>query len=587
MLALLALGLVLALLFAFVQPLYTANQWVTDQLTVADEPSPNIVIGGIDDATLNEYGRLVEWPRRLHAQAIDNLSLAGARVISYDVIFTDTTPDDEVLATSMENAGNVVLAAVGAGTLDTTRPVINYQQVLSPVSPLAEHMTSVGHANLTPDRDGTVRRLPLFIQDADGDTYPAISLATLQTLFSLPGLEELPPAGGNVHLLGRDIPLDSTYRLRVNFASDDARRTYIPYADLIKGTFDSTLVRNKIVLIGMTATGDLDSWAVPGTAGKIPGVYIHATAMDTMLFQRFLTEAGAVPTFLIILLITAIMSLTLPRLKLRWGILLTVVLFVGYLVAGFFSFDHGYVMDMLYPLLALPLLFVGNVICYVVIERADQRFVKDLFGRYVSPEVAGEILSLADTGNLSLGGENREVTVLFADMRNFTQASARMTPEAVMEMLNTYLSIFIDCILENGGMINKFAGDNVMAIWNAPQSQNDGPRLAVRTAVEAQCRIAELHQDSPGVAVQFGVGINTGAAIAGNLGSVGRAEYTVIGDTVNLASRICGAAPGGETWIGPETYRQIAEYLEAEELAPQSFKGKDEPVVVYRVIGCQ
>jgi len=224
----------------------------------------------------------------------------------------------------------------------------------------------------------------------------------------------------------------------------------------------------------------------------------------------------------------------------------------------------------------------------IVTEQSDKRFVKELFGKYVSPQVAEEILSLADTGKLELGGEQRAVTVLFADIRHFTQMSEQMSPEATVNMLNTYLSVIIDRVLQNGGTVNKFAGDNIMAIWNAPQFQSEHARLAVKAAGEAQQKIVELQHSDPSLPqVQFGIGINTGEALAGNVGSSGRAEYTVIGDAVNLASRICSATPGDEVWIGPETYHQAKDYLEVEELEPQTFKGKTERVVTYRVIGWQ
>ena len=585
-LALLGLGSILALFLTLVQPFYTANQWVTDQLFLTETPSPNIVIVGIDDATLEHYeSRLTEWPRSRHAQAIDNLSQAGAQAIGIDVLFTDSSPDDDILAAAIQAAGNVVLPLVGTEALGLSEKGVTYQQFLLPAAPLREHSANIGHANITPDRDGTVRRLPMVITDTTGQVYPAFSLAVMHTHFSIPFPDSYEALDEALHAVARNIPIDSSLRLRVNFSADDASRAYISYADVIEGNFDPSVVRNKIVLIGMTATGEVDAWKVPTSAGKIPGVYIHADAMDTILNERYLTEAGTGIMLLITLLLAAIVALALPRLRLLWGGVLTAVLFIGFLVAGFFLFDSGYVMDMLYPLLTLPLVFGGNVVSQVVIERSDKRFVRDLFGRYVSPEVANEILSLADVGRLRLGGEQREVTVLFADMRNFTAASEQMTPEAIVEMLNTYLSIIIDSVLENDGMINKFAGDNVMAVWNAPQFQTDYARLAVKAACEAQEKIAELQKDdsSPNK-VQFGIGINTGDAVAGNVGSTGRAEYTVIGDAVNLASRICSVAPGGEVWIGPETYRQAADYLEVEEMEPQTFKGKAEPVVVYQVV---
>ncbi len=585
-LALLGLGGILALFFTLVQPFYTANQWITDQLFLTQDPSPNIVIVGIDDATLNRYGqRLTEWSRSRHAQAIDNLSQAGAQAIGIDVLFADSSPDDDILATAIQSAGNVVLPLVGSEVLELTEEGVSYQQILFPAAALREHLANTGHANITPDRDGTVRQLPLVITDDTGQAYPAFSLAVLHTHFSLPMPDAYTPVDGTLNAVARDIQVDSFLRLRVNFSPDDNSRPYLSYADVIEGNFDPSVVNNKIVLIGLTATGEVDAWEVPTSAGKVPGVYIHADAMDTILNELYLTEAGAAIMLLITLLLAVIAALALPRLRLLWGGALSLILFVGFLVAGFFLFDSGYVLDMLYPLLTLLIVFGGNVLSQVVIERTDKRFVRDLFGRYVSPEVANEILSLADVGRLRLGGEQREVTVLFADMRNFTAASEKMTPEAIVDMLNTYLSIIIDSVLENGGMINKFAGDNVMAVWNAPQFQTDYARLAVKSACEAQEKIAELQKDdtSPDK-VQFGIGINTGDAVAGNVGSTGRAEYTVIGDAVNLASRICSAAPGGKVWIGPETYRQAADYLEVEEMEPQTFKGKAEPVVVYQVV---
>jgi len=194
-------------------------------------------------------------------------------------------------------------------------------------------------------------------------------------------------------------------------------------------------------------------------------------------------------------------------------------------------------------------------------------------------------VSRADTGELRLGGEQREVSVLFADIRSFTTISEQLAPEAIVKMLNTYLSVMADAVVRHNGIVNKFAGDSIMAVWNAPQSQPEHALLAVKAAWEAQQKVAELKQsDSQLFPVQFGIGINTGIALAGNVGSAGRSEYTVIGDSVNTSSRICSSTPGGEVWIGAETYNQTKDYIETEELEPQSLKGKAAPVAVYRVV---
>jgi adenylate cyclase len=573
-----------------VQPLYSINLWFSDQLFTSEPPSPNIVIAGIDDNTLEAYGRWADWPRSLHAQAIDNLNRAGAKVIGFDVIFTDISPDDEILATAMAQADNVVLAAVGTQLVSQARGEITYDNFLLPTASLEQAASSIGHANVIPDGDGTVRRLPLIVKSSSGQIYPSLTLAVLYRLFSMPLPQEYLLKNGAVNLLARDIPVDTSYCLRINFSADNARRPYVSYGDVISGNFDSSLVKNKIVLIGMTATGEPDTWAIPTSVSKVPGVFIHAAAMDTILTERFLTGPSTVITLMIMLLLVGITAFALPRCGTRYwtdiakGVGITAGLFVAYLVAGFLAFDRGYILDLFYPLSLLPVIYVSNIIYIVITEQSDKRFVKELFGRYISPQIAREIVSRADAGQLHLGGEQREVSILFADIRNFTRLSEQLSPEAIVKMLNTYLSVIADAVVQHDGIVNKFAGDSIMAVWNAPQSQPEHALLAVKAAWEAQQKVAELKQsDSQLFPVQFGIGVNTGIALAGNVGSVGRTEYTVIGDSVNTTSRICSSTPGGEVWIGAETYNQTKDYIETEKLEPQSLKGKAAPVTVYRV----
>ena len=312
--------------------------------------------------------------------------------------------------------------------------------------------------------------------------------------------------------------------------------------------------------------------------------------MDTILTERFLTEPGTATTLMIMLVLVGITAFALPRCGTRHrtdiakaaGV--TAGLFVACLAGGFLAFDRGYILDLFYPLLLLPIVFVGNTLYMVVVEQSDKRFVKGLFGRYISPQIAKEIVSRADAGDLRLGGEQRDVSVFFADIRGFTTISERLSPEGLMQMLNTYLSVIADTVVQHDGIVNKFVGDNIMAVWNAPQSQPDHALLAVKAAWEAQQKLAELREkDNRPLPVQFGIGINTGIAVAGNVGSAGRSEYTVIGDSVNTASRICSSTPANEVWIGPETYNQTKDYIETEKLEPQSVKGKAAPITMYRV----
>ena len=580
-----AVGCLFTLLAISIQPFTSINWWLSDQLFTPEPPSPNIVIVGIDDATLKTYGKWSEWQRKLHAQAIDNLSKAGAGVIGLDILFTDTSADDSVLAQAIENAGNVVLPVVGVEPLPSNEDEVTYEDFLLPTEPLQQASINLGHANMVSDGDGVVRRLPLVARDDSGQTYPAFILAILNTFFSKPPVEEYLMQGNKLHLLDRDIPVDASGSLRINFTSGAESYIQLSYGDVIAGNFDPSVVKHKVVLVGMTATGELDAWKTPISKSRMPGVWIHANAIDTILRQRFLVDTRGDTSLLVMLFLVVIAGLTLPRLKLKWGGMLVSGLFAGYLVVVFLVFDNGYIMNVLYPLMLLPVAYVTNILCVVIAEQADRQLIKDLFGRYVSPQVATEIIGLADTGMLKLGGEQRTVSVLFADIRGFTEICERMLPGDVVNMLNSYLSIIMKRILDNEGTVNKFAGDNIMAMWNAPQFQEGHARSAVKSAWEAQQAIIERQSNDPSLPrVQFGIGINTGEVLAGNIGSAGRTEYTVIGDAVNMASRICSATPGGEIWIGPDTYRQIMGYVEVEELEPQSFKGKAEPVAVYRVV---
>ncbi len=587
-LVLFGIGVLFTVFFTFVQPFTFIQLWLSDQLFMEEPPSPNIVVVGIDDDTLTTFGKWSEWTRDFHALAIDNLAAAGAKVIGFDVLFVDSSPDDALLAEVMANAGNVVLPVAGTQAIASNGGAVTYNQVLVPVAPLAENAVSTGHVNIIPDRDGKVRSLPLVVRDSAGNYYPSFSLAVLYTMASMPLPDAWARENGSLHLLLRDVPVDSGYRLLVNYSAGASSRPYISYKDVISGDFDPSVVKNKIVVIGMTATGELDTWEIPTSAEKVPGVFIQAAAMDTILTSRFLSEVSLPVQLLIMFSLTVVLSLALPRLRLKWGVPLIIVIFAAYLVISFFAFDGGHIMNLVYPPLLLALMFIGSVITMIVMEQSDKRFVKDLFGRYVSPQVANQILDLADTGNLQLGGEQREATIMFADIRGFTKMSENMTPKEIVNMLNAHLGVAIDRVLANGGMVNKFAGDNIMAVWNAPQAQPEHARLACKAACEIQEGLAALQEKDPSLPrAQFGIGINTGLVVAGNVGSSGRTEYTVIGDAVNLASRICSATPATEVWIGPETFRQTREQAECITLELQSFKGKAEQVQVYRLLSCR
>ncbi|MCK4964693.1 MAG: adenylate/guanylate cyclase domain-containing protein, partial [Dehalococcoidia bacterium] len=237
------------------------------------------------------------------------------------------------------------------------------------------------------------------------------------------------------------------------------------------------------------------------------------------------------------------------------------------------------------PPLAILGTFVGVNLFNITAERSEKREITKTFGRYVSSSVVEGILTALEEGDLNLEGQQQEVTVAFADVRGFTSMAENMQPEELVRVLNIYLSVVIKEVLRHEGMINKFGGDSVMAIWNVPTRCEGHALLATKAAIDAQHAIRELQRSDAALPkVDFSIGINTGKAVAGNLGSEDRLEYSVVGDVVNIAARLTSLAEGGKVWIGSDTYDLIRDYCVAKPLGTLELKGKRELIRAYEVV---
>jgi adenylate cyclase len=254
------------------------------------------------------------------------------------------------------------------------------------------------------------------------------------------------------------------------------------------------------------------------------------------------------------------------------------------MIVAFSLFDQGIILNMVYPPLALLSTFIGMTLYRIASVQSEKKEITSIFGRYVPPQVVRKIISALDEGELKLGGDQHDVTVMFADIRGFTSMSDKIEPEELVRALNLYLSTVVAVASKYDGMINKFGGDSVMVVWNVPIMCKEHAYLAVRAATETQRAIEDLQAKEPTLPkMVFGIGINTGKAIAGNIGSTDRLEYSVIGDPVNLAYRITSIVPGGKVWIGTDTYELIKERVIVKQVTPLIVKGKHEPVTVYEV----
>jgi adenylate cyclase len=601
-----SLGVALCIAFAFdllwgVQRessdfLFKAGGFRQDMGSVGD-----IVVVGIDDRSLDELGYLQSWPRSYHADLVDVLAESDARVIVFDLLFAEPSPDDERLAASMRDAGNVVLPLVYTSTGYEVTGVGESSgagSFIRPLDTLEEAAIALGHANVHPDEDGVVRRLPLAIRDGE-DYQPALSLAAVAEYLRRPQAIESPIEDNHLLFAGRSIPLDDVNGMIVNYVAGSAGTgastsfLNVPYVDAMRGEVAPDVFSDRLVLVGATASGIGDTFWTP-TGRQMNGVDIHANTIHTILAGDFLRPAPSYVTVMLILLFALSCGMVVLRLRVLWATGAAISLCVAYFLVGFTVFDAGIMLNMVYPPMAIVVPFVGTSLYNITSERSEKRVITKTFGRYISAPVADKILLALEHGELKLGGEECEVTVAFADIRGFTAMSENVQPEELVSALNRYLSMVIKEVLRHDGMVNKFGGDSIMAVWNAPARCEEHALLATRAAVEAQRAIRDLQEANPTlVKMDFGIGVSTGRAVAGNLGSEDRSEYSVIGDCVNVAARLTSVAEGGKVWIGSGTFDLVRDCVEARALEPLTVKGKREVVQAYEVtdirsaLGCE
>jgi adenylate cyclase len=307
--------------------------------------------------------------------------------------------------------------------------------------------------------------------------------------------------------------------------------------------------------------------------------------MHTILTDNFLKSAPSFVDIISILVLALLCGLTVLRFRVLWATLSSVFLCIIYFLTAFSFFDNGLMLNMFYPPVTVVGTFVGMNIYNVVGERSEKTEITKTFGRYISPPLVDKILTAQREDKLKLGGETHEITVLFVDARHFTSISENIRSEAVVNALNSYLTIIIETVRKYGGIINNFSGDSVMAIWNVPIESEEHALLATEAAISAQRAISQLHEEKTILlTMEFGIGVNTGEAVAGNMGSQDHLEYTVIGDAVNIAARLASTVPGGRVWMGADTYERVRGHVTAKQIDPILVKGRHEPIQAYEIL---
>ena len=452
---------------------------------------------------------------------------------------------------------------------------------------------SEGFFNVFPDASGTVRKVPLFMM-MDGVPYPSLALEMLR--IGLGAQETTIQVSRQDQSSAKDIlgvevgttfiPTDEKGQLTVNFRGPGQTYPYLSAADILAGK-NLNQVQGKYVLIGTSAAGLLDLRATP-FSNIYPGVEVHATIIDNILSHDpfthdIFTEIGITYTLLLVggLGLSALLAYASPLLGGLGGLLLV----AGTLVGNYlFFFSHGQLLGLSYPLLTILAIFLVVTLFNYFFEGQKKRFISSAFGHYVSPQIVHQLMEHPE--RLSLQGEQKNLTVLFSDIQGFTSISERMTSEELGHFMNEYLTAMSRIVLEGKGTVDKFIGDAVMAIWGAPLEDTDHAANCVRVAFKMMTELETLQADwqkrgLPGVNIR--IGINTGVMSVGNFGSDQRFDYTVMGDNVNLASRLEGSNKiyGTNIIISEYTKDTLGKGFYCRFLDLVRVKGKELPVRIY------
>jgi len=401
-----------------------------------------------------------------------------------------------------------------------------------------------GYFNMLPDADGTVRWFPMTILYGP-DFFAPMSLVTLaHYLGNPPSSITLSQVGVEEIRLGRQqIPVDRHGRMLINYLGPPGMVPTYSASALLEGRLPNEALKDKIVLVGATAVGIYDLRVTP-FSGITPGVEVQATVLDNLLRSRFIrVPKFGLPLMLLTLLgLGVLLGLMLPKLSAAWAFVFTLLLIEGYTLGNYFSFSRlGIQLELFYPLTEIVGVYLGITMHRFLAEERERLRIRKAFESYVAPTVVQEMLKHPEA--LRLGGERRVITLLFTDIRGFTTLSENLDPEALVKVLHDFLNPMSNIIINQGGTIDKYMGDAIMALFGAPLEQPDHASQACRAALQMEATLAELNRrwtEEGRPPLKIGIGVNSGPVAVGNMGSDRLFDYTAIGDNVNLASRLEG-----------------------------------------------
>ncbi|MHC1765507.1 MAG: CHASE2 domain-containing protein [Verrucomicrobiia bacterium] len=609
---------------------YATWSWRVAAFAGRTQPHPNLKIILLDQASLDwgkeENGWAWPWPRTVYGAVLDFCRRAGAKAVAFDVLFTEPSSyeaaDDAALAESIRRtqgfAGALALEAKsGSATnwpaeLHPAIPFQGLQQWLTPdrarevilprasfpIPEVATNAVLLGNVSDQPDADGQFRRASLF-RVFDGRAIPGLGLAAfLAGEKSHGSTPAITLSDGWLQVGDRKVPIDSrgstilefhgTNGMHQSFSAAAVIQSEIRLQDNEKPVLPPEVFKDAYVFFGFSAPGLLDLRPTP-LSRVSPGVEIHATCLDDLLTGRFLCNAPATVVWFVTLTLGLVGGALVALSRKTRQSLLAVACFLPLpVLIAFGAYPLGWWWPLVGPETAVASALAGGVILNYATEGRQKAFLKRAFKHYLGGEVIDQIVS--DPARLRLGGEKRELTLFFSDIEKFSSFSEKLDPETLTGLLNDYLTDMTDIILEEGGYLDKYIGDAIVAFWNAPAAQPDHAVRAVRAVLRCQRKLAEQrahYQSKTGVSIKARIGMNTGAVTVGNMGSRDRFNYTVLGDAANLASRLEGANKTFGTYnlISESTWSQCQDHFVGRELGCIRVVGRQQPVRVYEVLG--
>jgi adenylate cyclase len=536
-------------------------------------PHPDVVIIAIDDTSINKLGAW-PWSRKVHAQLIEKLAEKPPKALVFDEFFANPSSNDP--------AGDQALAQATQGKPWVVHALSFYTSpdgqafnVDTPYPALLESMSAAAAVNAYPDADGALRRAQLYLR-VEGEPIPLISLAGANL-----------KRGRAFNEVDAEAPLDAQGRMLVDFPGPEGTFPTYPYAAVLGGQVTPETFQDKVVLLGSEATGVFDHYPT-ATSSLMPGVEFHAAVVDNLISGRRLRAASVWLTDIALLVMILLSGALLSRLSIVLGIVGALGSMVVYFIIAQLTFSSGGMMlDVAGPLLGLALVHAGVTIHRLFTEEKEKRWIRGVFGQYVSPKVLELLMNNPE--KLSTTGDRREATIFFSDVAGFTTISEGLKPDELVAFINQYLSAMSDVVFQCDGYLNKYIGDGIMSFWNAPIEQPDHAVLACRCALQSMARLKELNQEFEAKgrqALKVRIGLNTGIVVVGNVGSARKMDYTVMGDPVNLAARLEAANKpfGTSIMISEFTHAKVSDHFETRYLDCIRVPGKSQPIKTYELL---